>query len=124
MRISFLSIISSLAAFATAESTAPQATTTRTPDRRVVFFAQLYSTSSNCSTTAKGGVKPFLYNFGKCQNIAITGNGSARIQYTERPELSLTGWTGTDCTGDSVVIGSSINLCVPLNGTSVASWSY
>ncbi|KAI2624678.1 hypothetical protein GGS26DRAFT_593295 [Hypomontagnella submonticulosa] len=95
----------------------------RTPDPSAVFLADLFSTAADCGATT--GVKAFLYSRGACQNIAIPGTGSARVRYNERPaELSLTGWTGKDCTGEKVEVGSTVGVCVSLDGTDVASWSY
>ncbi|KAI6090734.1 hypothetical protein F4821DRAFT_9447 [Hypoxylon rubiginosum] len=114
MRTSLAAIISGLAALA---ASVPQG------DPSAVFYAELFSTVADCSATS--GVHAFLYSRGECQNTAIPGTGSARVRYNDQPDaLSLTGWTGADCTGDSVPIGTTIGLCVALNGTSVASWSY
>ncbi|KAI1395188.1 hypothetical protein F4819DRAFT_479173 [Hypoxylon fuscum] len=114
MRTSFATIVSGLVALVAAS---PQA------DPSAVFYAELFSTVSDCSATS--GIKAFLYSRGECQNIAVPGAGSARVRYNEQPDtLTLTGWTGTDCTGDPVTIGSAVGSCVALNGTTVASWSY
>ncbi|KAI1412396.1 hypothetical protein F5Y13DRAFT_200033 [Hypoxylon sp. FL1857] len=92
-------------------------------DPSTVFYAELFSSSADCSGTT--GIYAFLYSRGACQNRAIPGTGSARVRYNEQPDtLALTGWTGANCTGDKVPVGATIGLCVPLNGTAVASWSY
>ncbi|KAI1480384.1 hypothetical protein K445DRAFT_322143 [Daldinia sp. EC12] len=114
MRPTFTFLLSSLAALTSASPA---------PDPSAVFYAQLFSNSADCSDTT--GVKAFLYSRGACQNTAVPGTGSARVRYNEHPEtLSLTGWTGPDCTGDAVPVGPSVGVCVALNGTDVASWSY
>ncbi|RYP93246.1 hypothetical protein DL770_000621 [Monosporascus sp. CRB-9-2] len=118
MRTSF--IASGLVAVAAAAMKPRQ---TPVPDPSAVFFAQLYSTVADCDATT--GVKAFLYSRGACQNIEIPGSGSARVTYNEQPDaLSLSGWTGKDCTGDKVVIGARVGECVSLNGKDIASWSY
>ncbi|RYP24321.1 hypothetical protein DL765_000585 [Monosporascus sp. GIB2] len=96
---------------------------TPVPDPSAVFFAQLYSTVADCNATT--GVRPFLYSRGACQNIRIPGSGSAKVVYNERPDtLTLSGWTGADCTGDKVAIGARVGECVSLGGKNIASWSY
>ncbi|OTB04839.1 hypothetical protein M426DRAFT_11202 [Hypoxylon sp. CI-4A] len=111
-------ILVALAACITGTTALPQ-----TPDPSVVFFAELFSTVSDCSATS--GVKAFLYSLGECQNTAIPSTGSAHVRFNERPEtLSLTGWTGANCTGDKVAVGSEVGVCVSLDGVDVASWSY
>ncbi|KAF3070351.1 hypothetical protein GL218_00198 [Daldinia childiae] len=108
-------LLPSLAALATASRAAA--------DPSAVFYAELFSTTADCSGTT--GIKAFLYSRGACQNTATPGIGSARVRYNERPDtLSLSGWTGPGCTGDSVVVGPTVGVCVALNGTAVASWSY
>ncbi|RYO84852.1 hypothetical protein DL766_001524 [Monosporascus sp. MC13-8B] len=96
---------------------------TPVPDPSAVFFAQLYNTVADCKATT--GVRPFLYSRGACRNIRIPGSGSAKVIYNERPDtLTLSGWTGKDCTGDKVVIGASVGECVSLDGKDIASWSH
>ncbi|KAI8960851.1 hypothetical protein F5Y11DRAFT_328322 [Daldinia sp. FL1419] len=113
MRFSF-TVLPGLAALASAS---------RAADPSAIFYAELFSTTGDCSATS--GIKAFLYSRGACQNTAVPGTGSARVRFNERPEtLSLTGWTGPDCTGDDIVVGPTVGVCVPLNGTDVASWSY
>ncbi|KAI2464306.1 hypothetical protein F4781DRAFT_80215 [Annulohypoxylon bovei var. microspora] len=117
MRPSFsLSLIfASLTSLTTA---APQA------DPSIVFYAELFSTTSDC-TAGSGSTKAFIYSRGSCQNIAIPGTGSAHVRYNEKPDtLKLTGWTGANCTGTAMNVGPKVGLCVPLNGTAIASWSY
>ncbi|KAI1805765.1 hypothetical protein F4811DRAFT_551619 [Daldinia bambusicola] len=111
-------LLPSLAALTTASPP------TSAADPSAIFFAELFSTTSDCSGTT--GIKAFLYSRGACQNTAVPGAGSARVRYNERPAtLALTGWTGPDCTGEAAVrAGSAVGVCVPLNGTAVASWSY
>ncbi|OTA91036.1 hypothetical protein M434DRAFT_13466 [Hypoxylon sp. CO27-5] len=110
----FTLLVTSLTALATAS---------RSADPSVVFYAELFSTAADCSSTS--GIYAFLYSRGACQSIAVPGTGSARVRFNEQPEtLALKGWTGANCTGDSVTIGSTVGVCVPLNGTAVASWSY
>ncbi|KAI1652225.1 uncharacterized protein F4817DRAFT_322596 [Daldinia loculata] len=104
-------------------SLAALTTASRAADPSAVFYAELFSAAADCSGTT--GIKAFLYSRGACQNTATPGTGSARVRYNERPEtLSLTGWTGLNCTGESVVVGPTVGVCVSLDGTAVASWSY
>ncbi|KAI0843695.1 hypothetical protein F5Y06DRAFT_255597 [Hypoxylon sp. FL0890] len=104
-------------------SFAALATASRSADPSAVLYAELFSTAADCSGTT--GIYAFLYGGGECQNLAIPSTGSARIRYNEQPDtLTLTGWTGSDCTGGEVPVGTTIGLCIPLNGTAVASWSY
>ncbi|KAI1213629.1 uncharacterized protein F4807DRAFT_456178 [Annulohypoxylon truncatum] len=114
----FIPIFTSFAAAATTAS----ATSTLVPDHSAIFSAELFTTNANCNRT--GAFKSFLYSRGSCQNFAIPGAGSARVDYNERPkELTLTGWTEADCKGRAVPFGTVVGLCVPLNGTAIASWS-
>ncbi|RYP40024.1 hypothetical protein DL768_010676 [Monosporascus sp. mg162] len=118
MRTSFIA-----SCLVTVAAAAMEPRQTLAPDPSAVFFAQLYSTVADCDATT--GVKAFLYSRGACQNIEIPGSGSARVTYNEQPDtLSLSGWTGKDCTGDKVVIGARVGECVPLDGKDIASWSY
>lgn len=118
MRTSFLTL--ALTTLAAANPLAPRQT--GTPDKPAVFFGELFNDVADCSATT--GVKAFLYSRGACQNIAISGSGSARVRFNSLPdELSLTGWTGQNCTGGSVEIGAVAGKCVALGGVAVASWS-
>ncbi|KAI1388482.1 uncharacterized protein F4822DRAFT_443432 [Hypoxylon trugodes] len=118
MRISLLTLIPILTAL-----TAATPTPVQQADPSATFYAELFSTASDCSATS--GIKAFLYSRGACQNIAVPGTGSARVRYNEQPDtLTLTGWTGANCTGDAVVVGSEVGVCVSLDGRDVVSWSY
>ncbi|EMR65938.1 hypothetical protein MGN70_003768 [Eutypa lata] len=115
-------VLSALTAAATANpALAPRQT--REPDPPATFIAELFDGVADCSGTT--GIHAFLYSRGACQNIAIPGAGSAHVRFNSLPdELSLTGWTGADCTGDSIEVGAVVGECVALDGVDVASWSY
>ncbi|RYP76299.1 hypothetical protein DL769_003639 [Monosporascus sp. CRB-8-3] len=116
-------IVSGRAAVAAAAAASMEPRQTPVPDPSAVFFAQLYTTAADCDATT--GVRAFLHSRGACQNIAVPGGGSARVAYNERPDnLTLSGWTGRDCTGDKVVVGPRVGECVSLGGRDIASWSY
>ena len=128
MRASLTTLtLSLLATLGAADKNKTPAARRQDPDPSAVFVANLYTSADDCSASpGGGGAKAFLYSRGACQNIAVPGTGSGRVLFNERPgELVLTGWTGPDCSGESVVVGGDVeDGCVALGGFDVVSWSY
>ncbi|KAI0884867.1 uncharacterized protein GGS22DRAFT_164528 [Annulohypoxylon maeteangense] len=119
----FLPIFTSLSAATTTTTSSVSPSPTLVPDEPVIFDAKFFTANANCNWTT-GGVRVFIYGWGSCQNIAVPGTGSALLSWNQWPNnLTLTGWTETNCKGRAVPFGSTIRRCVPLNGTAIASWS-
>ncbi|KAI0900314.1 hypothetical protein F4806DRAFT_448252 [Annulohypoxylon nitens] len=114
----------SLAASTTVTASTVTSTTSRVPDKPVVFYAELFNGNDVCNRTS-GPVYAYLYNSGPCLNHVVPGNGSARVTWNAQPNnLTLTGWTEANCKGKAVPFGTVVGKCVKLNGTAIASWSY
>jgi len=89
------------------------------------LFAAKFYESGDCSGTQ---VDEYHNLQGACVDKLVTGKGSAVVKINRdldnKASYTLTGWSRPGCTGSQVLVRSQTDVCTPLNGFDVLSWSH